>query len=91
MTDLATQLLNKPNQNILANVSQYVKDEMAKENIPADAKLALVGAVDNNGARIIAAVQIANNEKLNVKVASVFEHEWDGNDTAAMKVIFIGK
>jgi hypothetical protein len=77
--------------NILSTINTYVKDEIAKENIPADARLALIGTVDNHGTRVVAAVQISNTEKLKVSVASVFEHTWSGDNTAAMKVIFIGK
>jgi hypothetical protein len=80
-----------PELNVLSNINQYVRDEIAKENIPSDARLALIGTVDNRGARIVAAVQISNTEKLKVSVASVFEHTWEGDNTAAMKVIFIGK
>lgn len=82
---------NTPNQNILANVSKYVKDELDKDNIPSNSRLALIGTVDNNGARIVVAATIFNKEKINVKIASAFEHEWDGDNTAAMKVIFTSK
>lgn len=80
-----------PNTNILNNLSKYVKEELDKDNIPIDAKYVIVGTVDNNGSKILAAVNIKNTEKLTVKVASVWEHDWDGDDTVAAKLIFIGK
>lgn len=81
-----------PNQNILANLNQYVKDEIAKENIPVDAKYAIVGAVDNNGSKIMATVTIHQSEKTQTRVAAIWEHNWESHDdTTAMKVIFTGK
>lgn len=80
-----------PNTNILNNLSKYVKDELDKDNIPIDAKYVIVGTVNNDGMKILAAVNIKNTEKLAVKVASVWEHDWDGDDTVAAKIIFIGK
>lgn len=86
---------NIPNLNILNNISRYVKQELDANNIPEDAKIALVGTVDHNGARIVAAVQILRTQKfgmeVNAKVAAVFEQEWDGDRTAGMKLIFVGK
>lgn len=77
--------------NILSNLNKYVKDELDKESIPPDAKYALIGTVDNNGTKIIAAVQIHKSDKFNTKVAAVWQHDWDGNDTVGTKVIFVGK
>lgn len=77
--------------NILANINKYVKDELANESIPPDAKYALVGTVDNNGAKIIAAVQIKKTDKFDTKIAAVWNHDWDGNDTVGAKLIFVGK
>ena len=80
-----------PNLNILSNINKYVKDELDKELIPSDAKYVLVGTVDNNGAKILAAVQIHKTDKMETKVAAVWEHDWDGDNTAGMKLIFTGK
>jgi hypothetical protein len=78
--------------NILTNLTQYVKEELDKENIPPDAKYALVGSVDSTGARIMATVQIHKfDDKFKMNVAAVWHHDWDGNDTAGMKLIFVGK
>ena len=77
--------------NILSNLNQYVREELDKENIPADAKYVLVGTVNNDGAKIMAAVNITKTDKFNTKVAAIWEHDWDGNDTVAAKLIFVGK
>lgn len=79
------------NLNILDNLNKYVKTELDKNAIPSDAKYVLVGTIDNNGARILAAVNIFHTDKVATKVAAVWEHDWDGDDTAAVKLIFVGK
>lgn len=81
----------EPNINILANLNKYVKEELASESISPDAKYVLVGAVDNNGAKVLAAINIHKTDKINTKIAAVWEHDWDGDDTVGMKVIFVGK
>lgn len=83
--------LNKPNQNILANINKFVKEELDKDNIPQDTKLVVVGTVDNNGARIVANVLVKRSDKFETKIAAIFDHDWDGDDTAGVKVIFTGK
>jgi hypothetical protein len=80
-----------PNKNILENLNKFVKEELDKETIPSDAKYVLVGTVDNNGAKIIAAVNIKKSDKINTKVEAVWEHDWTGDDTVAGKIIFVGK
>ena len=77
--------------NILANINRYVKDELAKDNIPTDAKYVIVGTVDNTGAQIMAAVNIHKTDKVNTQVAAVWNHDWNGNDTVGAKLIFVGK
>ena len=79
------------NVNILANLSKYVKEELDKDSIPNDAKYVIVASVDNNGTKILAAVNIHKGQKIDTKVVSVWEHDWDGDDTAAAKLIFVGK
>lgn len=84
-----TQILNRV--NILDNLTKYVETELSKEDIPPDTKIALVGAIDQNGAKIIASFQIKKTEKVNAKIAAVWSHDWDGDDTLGAKLIFIGK
>lgn len=90
MTDILKKI-NTPNQNILANLSQFVKDELVRENIPPDAKYVVVGGIDNNGARVLAAINIFHTDKVNTKVAAIWDHDWDGDDTVGAKLIFVGK
>lgn len=80
-----------PNTNILANLNQYVKEELEKDNIPADAKYAIIGTVNNDGAKIMATVTIHKTERSQTRVAAVWEHDWEGDDTVATKIIFVGK
>lgn len=79
------------NQNILANINQFVKEELDKENIPSDAKMVVVGTVNNDGARIMAAVTINQTEKTTTRVAAIWDHNWTGDDTVGAKVIFVSK
>lgn len=80
-----------PNLDIIANLNKYVKESLEKEEIPADAKYVLVGTVDNNGTRVMAAVNIHKTDKFNTKVAAIWDHNWTGDDTVAGKIIFVGK
>lgn len=82
---------NEPNKNILANINKFVKEELAKDNIPSDSRLAVVGTIDNNGTRIVANVLIKKTPVFETKVAAVFEHDWDGDTTVGAKLIFVGK
>ena len=78
--------------NILSNLNKYVKDELDKENIPADAKYVIVGTVNNEGTQILASVNIHKSDKFNTKVAAVWDHDWaTHNDTLSGKIIFVGK
>jgi TolB-like protein len=77
--------------DILLNLNKYVQQELAEERIPPDAKYVLVGAVNNDGTRIMAAVKLYEGRRFQTKVQAVWDHDWDGNDTAALKVVFIGK
>ena len=84
-------MMNIMEPNILANLNQHVREELEKENIPSDAKYVLIGTVDNNGSKIIATVNIKKTDKFNTKVAAIWEHDWDGDDTVGAKLIFVGK
>lgn len=77
--------------NILNNLTKYVKEELDKESIPSDAKYAIVGTIDNNGSKIMAAVNIHNSVTKQIKVAAIWEHDWNGDDTIATQLIFVGK
>lgn len=80
-----------PNLNILNNLSKYVKEEYDKDLIPPDAKYVIVASVDNEGSKILAAVNIHKGEKTDIKVVSLWHHDWDGDDTAVAKLVFVGK
>lgn len=77
--------------NILANLNKYVSESMKTEEIPPDAKYVIVAGVDNFGAKILASVNIHKGERYDTKVAAVWHHDWTGDDTAAMKLVFVGK
>ena len=83
--------MNMPNVNILSNLNKYVKEELDKDVIPKDAKYVIVGTVDNNGSKILASVNINQTEKVTTRVMAVWEHDWEGDDTVAAKLIFVGK
>lgn len=78
--------------NILASVDKAVKDEINKGNIPLDSKWAIVTAVDNEGAKLLAAVNFKAHEgKIETKIQAIWEHDWDGDDTFVGQVVFSGK
>lgn len=76
--------------NILSKIDKFVKEEIDKGVIPKDAKLAVIGTVDNEGFTVLAAVNIKpdTDNKINVQVQAIWDHDWDGSDSAAAKVIF---
>jgi hypothetical protein len=74
-------------------ISGVVKKSIQNGDIPSDHKLAFVGAVDERGARAIISVQILDKEvlvdnKLNIKLQSILEHEWTGDNKAGAQVLF---
>lgn len=77
--------------NILYNLNKFVKEELEKESIPLDAKYVLVGTIDNKGTKIMAAINIYKTDKFNTSIKAIWDHDWNGNDTAVAKVIFVGK
>ena len=77
--------------NMLSNLTKFVKEELEKDNIPNDAKYVIVGSVNNDGTQILASVNIHRSDRINTRVMAVWDHDWDGNDTASAKVIFVGK
>lgn len=79
------------NPSILNNITKYVENELNKDSIPKDAKWVIVGTADNNGTKLLGAVNIHKGVKTDLKVAAVWEHDWDGDDTGAIKLIFVGK
>lgn len=75
--------------NILANIDKFVKAEIDAGEIPKDAKIAMVGIIDGDGLKIAAVVELSPDpEKYKLKFKAIFEHDWDGNDGIAAKVIF---
>ena len=78
-------------QNILGNINKYVKEELERDNIPTDAKYVIVGTINNDGTKILGAVNIHRSDKVNTQVAAVWDHDWDGDDTVGAKIIFVGK
>lgn len=75
--------------NILANIDKFVKDEIQKGEIPSNARMAVIGTVDQNGVQIVAAVELSKNpDDFSLKIKAIFEQEWDGDRVAGAKVIF---
>ena len=88
MTDLR-RLTDKP--NILSNIDKIVRDSWDNNEIPQDATWGIVNTTDNEGNKLQAAFKIHKGDKLEVKVKAIWEHDWDGNDTVAGKVVLSGK
>ena len=78
--------------NILVNIDKIVRDEMEKSNIPSDTSFVVVGTVDQDGIKIMAAVKLTSfNNKIDTKIKAIWEHDWNGNDSVGAKIIFAGK
>lgn len=74
-------------------ITAVIKKSLEKGDIPPDHKLAFIGAVDEKGARAVISVQIADRpvfgeHHLHVKVQSIVEHEWTGDNKAGAQVLF---
>jgi len=69
-------------------ITSVVKKSIDNGDIKPDEKLTFVGIVDENGAKAVLAVNIVNKDIFKVKIAGIFEHEWDGDNKAGAKVIF---
>lgn len=83
------RLTDKP--NILAKIDDIVKKNIESGEIPKDAKMVMVGTFDFEGVKLAAVVELLDKEKhpdKSLKFKAIFEHEWDGNDSAAGKIIF---
>lgn len=83
------RLTDRP--NVLANIEKIVKENIASGEIPADAKLVGVATLDNEGVKIVGMVELLDKEKhpnASLKIKAIFEHDWDGDNTIAGKVVF---
>lgn len=89
MTDLNKRLTDKP--SILANLDKITKDAWDAGEIPEGHTWAIINTFDNEGNKLQAAVRIVKKENLEVKAKAIWEHDWDGNDTIAGKVVVSGK
>ncbi len=84
------RLTDRP--NILAKVDEIVKKELSEGNIPEGSRLVGIGLIDNDGIKIIATAELLKDTtNKSLKLRAIFEHDWDGNDTIAGKVIFAVK
>lgn len=77
-------------QEFFTNV---IKKSIANGDLPADHKLAIIGAVDEKGVQAIVSIQVvdkptAENRRLNIKVQAIVEHEWSGNNKAGAQLLF---
>lgn len=91
--DNPSPVTSQPKVFTNAFITEVVKKSIENGDIPADHKLAFVGAVDEKGARAIISVQILNkpvmgDNSLNVKFQSIVEHEWTGDNKAGAQVLF---
>lgn len=86
-----------PTPKIFTNqfITDVVKKSIANGDMPADHKLAFIGAVDEKGARAVISVQVLNKpveflgqSHLNVKIQSIVEHEWTGENKAGAQLLF---
>jgi hypothetical protein len=90
MADLMKRLTDKP--NLLANIETIVKNNLESGEIPSDAKLVGIGIVDSEGIKLVGTVELLKNTtNRSLKIKAIFEHDWDGNDSIAGKVVFTSR
>jgi hypothetical protein len=87
-----TDILEPKKPKIFSDLDSFVKQELALNNIPADAKYVIVAGVDDKVGQIMATVNLHKGEKFNTSIAAMWKHDWkDSNDTVAAKLVFVGK
>lgn len=77
--------------SILRNLDKYIKDEMEASNIPLDARLAVIDTFDLQGNKLTVAIKIKEDEKRTIRIVGMWNHDWDGDDTVAAKLVFVRK
>lgn len=83
---------NKP--GLLDNIDKTVKESIVNGDIPKDAKVAGVGVIDSNGIKVVVVAELLDQTKhanTSIKIKGIFEHDWDGNNSAAAKLVFSHK
>lgn len=88
-------IVSQPKPKIFTNefISGVVKKSIDNGDMPTDHKLAFIGAVDEKGVRAVVSVQVLDKQifgdnKLNVKIQSIVEHEWTGDNKAGAQLLF---
>lgn len=87
--DIAKLFRDKP--GLLDNVDSIVRKEMEAGDVPKDARLVGVGIVDSEGVKAVITVEMLDRTKhpnSSLKVKGIFEHDWDGDDSVAAKIVF---
>lgn len=85
--DIAKLFKDKP--GLLDNVDSIVRKEMEEGSVPKDAKLVGVGIIDGEGVKAVVTVEmLKDTTRHSFKVKGIFEHDWDGDDSVAAKVVF---
>jgi hypothetical protein len=86
-----------PTPKIFTNefITGVVKKSIENGDMPADHKLAFIGAVDEKGVRAILSVQVLDKpvefmgqSQLNIKIQSIAEYEWTGEKKAGAQLLF---
>jgi hypothetical protein len=94
MSDITVQKwkLFRDKPGLLDNIDKVVKKEVDSGSIPKDAKIVGLGTVDSNGIQVVVVAELLENtEKRSLKIKGIFEHDWDGDDSAAVKLVFASK
>ncbi len=89
---LMKRLTDKP--NLLANIETIVKNNLESGEIPSDARLVGIGIVDSEGIKLVGTVELLDKTKhpdKSLKIKAIFEHDWDGNDSIAGKIVFTSR
>lgn len=74
-------------------ITDIVKKSIDSGDLPLDHKLAMIGVVDEKGIRAIVSAQVMNKivageHTVNIKIQSVVQHDWTGENKAGAQLLF---
>ncbi len=88
-----------PGPKVFTNefLSGVIKKSLENGDLPPDHKLAIVGAVDEAGIRAVVSIQVTRKvmeipvlggSEVSIKIQSIVEHEWTGDNKAGAQLLF---
>ncbi len=82
-------VLSPPSVFTQSFLEDVVKKSIENGDVKKDAKLIFIAGADSDGVKAIASVSlIPENDKFQMKLNAIFEHDWDGDNRVGAKVVF---